>query len=529
MMRLTRPLLMMLGMAVVGCQTPVVDLQLTGVNHPPAASPIAGDANATSSQRPLTQGTGPQATAPLAGAINLPTPGAHADLTRQPTWPAPEATVATKTSTFPAVGNPVRPAVVLLPRPNAAPVGPRISPDTIIVTLETDAVEAAVLANPAFQGFERLDEFALGNERVLSLHLPAGLGVTAAIARISSVTGVARANENVVRRRTGFAFTRVDPRYGEQWAHRPDRSNTEAAWSVVPAASQSKVIAAVLDSGLDVSHPEFAGRIQGAMNFAGAGAIPDTNVKDDVGHGTHVTGILAAAGDNGVGVAGVAWGVQILPVKVLDKDGNGNDFQILKGFAYATQYVPKPDNGARVRVINLSLGSDGGRVSQLWTDAVAAANAAGIVVVAASGNDGRDVVGLPANTPGVLAVGSTGNYVAWENISPFSNYGARLDLTAPGEGILSTTPVLGSELGAMYAYASGTSMASPFVAGVAALVMARYDPANAQTNASFAARVRQRLMRAVDDLGPPGHDPLYGTGRINAAKAVAPATLDQLP
>jgi subtilisin family serine protease len=269
--------------------------------------------------------------------------------------------------------------------------------------------------------------------------------------------------------------------------------------------------------------------VVGARNFTTADGVPTADVTDVDGHGTHVTGILGAAGNNGDGVAGVAWGVKLMPVKVLDDTGAGSDFAILSGLAYAAHYRPVPDDGSRVRVINLSLGSDSGKVSEVYADAVAEATANGVLVVAASGNEGRLDVSTPANTPGVLAVGSSNQYLAWEGVSAFSNGGDRLDLVAPGEGILSTAPRTGSQLGPTYATISGTSMASPYVAGVAALVAARYDPDNLDNSPAYVEKLRRRLLKAVDDFGPAGRDPVYGEGRINAAKAVLPATIDAAP
>lgn len=503
---------------IAACQAASPGVSIHPVAVAPAATPVASVPPTAA-----VSATVPPATRPVAAPVTV-------------TWPAPEPSQAlpgdlpvpvatgTRAQPSPAAGVTATP----VPGANSKSV-PEVVPDTVLVTLAPGSDERTVLAAPGLAGFARKDALSLGSKRVLSLRVPAGMSLGEAIEHVRAVPGVARAGTDAVRRRFGYAFANKDPRYGEQWAHRPDRCNTELAWTVVPPSAQTRIIAAVLDTGLDVNHPEFAGRIQGAQNFTAANGAPTVDVTDAVGHGTHVTGILAAAGDNGVGVAGVAWGVQILPVKVLDDTGAGDDFQILKGFNYAVNYVPKPDTGARVRVINMSLGGVGGEISSLWTDAVATASQAGIVVVSASGNAGEEVVASPANTPDVVAVGSTANYLAWETLSSFSNYGDRLDLTAPGDGILSTVPTTGVTIGRDYAYDSGTSMASPFVAGVAALVAARYDGNNQQLTATFATKIRHRLFTAVDDLGTPGRDPLYGEGRINAGKAVSPATIDDTP
>jgi cell wall-associated protease len=146
------------------------------------------------------------------------------------------------------------------------------------------------------------------------------------------------------------------------------------------------------------------------------------------------------------------------------------------------------------------------------------------------------VVGTPANAPGVVAVGSTSRHLDFETVSPFSNYGERLDLVAPGAGIFVPVPTTENCVGVNfndrrnYAYASGTSEAAPYVSGVAALVFAKYDPNNAslatpELAAAMVDKVRAHLLKSVDDLGVPGWDPSFGAGRINAEKALTPASI----
>ena len=398
---------------------------------------------------------------------------------------------------------------------------------SLLVGLREGADPLRVLAEPGLAGFEPLAAMLLNGRPLLKLAPPAGMTFAEARRRLVRAPGVRLVEENAVRRPSAFTFTERDPQLDAQWAHRADRANTEAAWEAVPLADQAKVIVAVLDTGLDVTHPEFAGRVVDPRNFTYDGG--EAEVTDDVGHGTHVAGIVGAAGNNDVGVAGVAWGVKIMPVKVLSTAG-GQDYDIVSGVLHAVRYRPSPDDGSRVRVINLSLGSDVGSVSSVYAEAFAEARAAGVTVVVATGNSNVSQVAAPANTPDCLAVGATANYAAWEKLAHFSNHGDRLDLTAPGADILSTTPeggVYGVEPG--YARMSGTSMAAPFVAGVAALVYARYDKQNASLTAAFADKVRTRLLAAVDDLGTPGWDPYFGAGRTDAGRAVGPATLDAAP
>ena len=214
------------------------------------------------------------------------------------------------------------------------------------------------------------------------------------------------------------------------------------------------VTVALLDTGLDLQHAVFANRLTLLPN---SDMISDTNAPDDVGpglawgHGTHVAGI----------VHGIAPDAMLMPIRVLDSQGRGNTFVL----AYAIETAVA--NGADV--INLSLGADCG--SRVLSEAVQSAIAAGVVVVAAAGNEGRDVPQCPAALPGVLAVAAVNENrqrTAW------SNYGAWVSLAAPGEGITSTFPVgVGAESGATPGYAvwSGTSMATPFAAGAAALAV----------------------------------------------------------
>lgn len=430
------------------------------------------------------------------------------------------------------------PGVIPAGLPGATPAAPARGADALpsiqpanlysgawLLRLTSDTTPATVLA--ALPGFKGRGELTLGATLLLRVDPPTDLDPTTIRARLGALPGLASAHPEARRHRQDFDFTKPDPFYLFQWAHRADRGATIAAWDRVPAADQRKIVVAVLDTGLDITHPEFKDRIVEPRNFTDVSTPID--VRDLDGHGTHVAGIVAAAGDNDAGVAGVAWGVRIKPVKVLSDDGGGDEFDILAGFLHAVRWRPAPDDGSRVRVINMSLGSPTGAVMAIWADAVAEARAAGVVVVAASGNAGAENVDAPANTPGVLAVGSTNDYLAWEDVSPFSNHGDRLDLVAPGEDIISTAPILGSPIGEAYAYLSGTSMASPYVAGVAALVVARYDKDNFRMDGTFSEAVHRRLLRACDDLGVPGRDPWFGEGRLNAKRAVTPPNIDDVP
>lgn len=406
--------------------------------------------------------------------------------------------------------------------PNNA--GPSVATDHLIVALAAGVTPSQYMASITSRGFRQTGDLILAKRHVLKVSLPAGMSLTDATRLLAKAPGAHWVQQDHIVHPTGYSFTNEDPKYPQQWAHQAAHADTIDAWPLVPAASQSKVIVAILDTGLDVNHPEFSGRVISPDNYVTADGNA-SDVTDYQGHGTHVAGIIGAAGDNGIGVAGVAWGVKLMPIKVVGQSGGSDDYTIVQAILRAVDFGVDPATGARVRVINMSLGSSSRDVSPLYKQAIDEARAAGIVVVVAAGNDGRGSIEAPANTPGCIAVGSTTNELGWETLSGFSDYGAGLDLVAPGSRIMSTFPTAGSNDGTNYGVESGTSMASPFVAGVAALVTARYDPNGTNANATFADEVRARLDAAVDDLGVPGWDPIYGYGRINAYKAVSPANI----
>ncbi len=254
---------------------------------------------------------------------------------------------------------------------------------------------------------------------------------------------------------------------------------------------------AVLDTGIANAHPDLT--VWGGVSY-----VPGvTSWNDDHGHGTHVAGTIAAR-RNGIGVVGVAPDARLYAVKVLNRNGSGQTSWILNGLAWCLRH--------RMHVANLSLGSGASthatRVfSVAYETAGRALRFAGILPVAAAGNSGltsSPFVGNPARCPSYLAVASVGcNRVR----SGFSSFGPQVELAAPGADVWSTVPARG------YARMSGTSMAAPHVAGVAALVKRRYPGWSAD-------RIRVHLWRTAIDLGPAGRDWLYGFGLVHALRAV---------
>ncbi len=290
----------------------------------------------------------------------------------------------------------------------------------------------------------------------------------------------------------------ADPRRGEQW--NLDLIQSDAAHAV---STGSGAVVAVVDSGAQFDHPDLAGHVGQGYDFVQNDATP----QDGNGHGTHVSGIIGAASGNGIGVESVAPGATIMPVRVLDDNGAGSTDTVAKGVDWARTH------GADV--INLSLGSDVPLVGAMGGDAFDAAVhralAAGIVVVAASGNNGVPVCEQPAASDGLLCVGAVDRR---KQRSFFSSFGSGLGLVAPG-GSGTGVPgedVLSTYKGSAYQELAGTSQAAPHVSGVAALLVAR--------GVRGQAAVR-RILATATDLGAPGDDAVYGAGLVNARAAVA--------
>ncbi|MBU4511556.1 S8 family serine peptidase [bacterium] len=261
------------------------------------------------------------------------------------------------------------------------------------------------------------------------------------------------------------------------------------------------IIIAVIDTGIDKDHPDLDGNLVGGVNFVSnpPWKDPDPNKwDDDNGHGTHVAGIIAAE-DNDTGVVGVAPEAALYALKVLDRTGSGYVSAVVAAIEWATVND--------IQVINMSLG--GG--DHLTLDAAcSSAYDDGLILVASAGNGGA--VSYPAAYLSVIAVSATDSS---DNLASFSSTGNEVELAAPGVDIYSTYKDGG------YATMSGTSMASPHVAGTAALVWIAYP---SWTNDD----VRTQLQNTADDLGDAGWDPKYGYGLVDADEA-APQSTDTTP
>ncbi|NOV03466.1 S8 family peptidase [Paenibacillus planticolens] len=266
---------------------------------------------------------------------------------------------------------------------------------------------------------------------------------------------------------------------------------TEKGWQL--NRGNKDVIVGVVDTGVDLKHPDLQGQLLPGYNVISG----DDKPQDDVGHGTHVAGVIAALVNNNLGVAGMTWYNKVLPVKVLDQTGAGSTYSVAQGIIWAT------DHGAKV--INLSLGNYAD--SGFLHDAIKYAYDKDVALIAASGNDNTDRPGYPAAYPEVFAVAASDSK---NNKAPFSNYGDYIDVTAPGVSIASTYP------NNQYAALSGTSMASPHVTALAALIRS--------TNPTLKNKDVYQIMRdTAQDIGEKGHDKYFGYGLIDVVKAVQKA------
>jgi serine protease len=387
------------------------------------------------------------------------------------------------------------------------------------------------------------DELSEG-VRVVRFDVPGGLveeetaRFTVARVRGLAAASVAFAEPNRIRRT--LETEPNDTLYSLQWHYSLIR--LPEAWDVT--TGDSAVVVAVIDTGM-TSHPDLMGRWIDGYDFMSSDGL-DGNGRDpdptDPGrgpyqfagsfHGSHVAGTVGARTNNGTGVAGVAWNVRLMPVRVLS-DFGGTDADIAEGIRYAAQLsnaagvVPS----VRADVINMSIGGPG--FSQTLANAVAAARAAGVVIVAAAGNAGTSVLQYPASYTGVISVGAVDPL---KQRTSYSSYGTMLDIMAPGgesrndvtgdgygDGVLSTIyddttlPAVPT-----YAFYDGTSMATPHVAGVAALLLS-LDPTLTPDD------VEGILFGTAEDLGVAGRDNLTGHGLLDAYSAVLAASQIQLP
>lgn len=307
-----------------------------------------------------------------------------------------------------------------------------------------------------------------------------------------------------------------DPGYAAQYAHQ--QTGAEAAWDVVTDAPGVRV--AVIDSGIVADHPDLAGLVVEQVDAQTGSIQPGTTGDNDVceiGHGTWVAGVMGALGNNGTDVAGVTWdGLEILDVNfAFDSPetcaaGSGPDSATIAGIRYATQQG--------VDIVNLSLGGNDLACPTAMQTALDDAIAAGITVIAASGNAGPGTIGVPASCNGVISVSGTGPDTT---VTPYASTNPFIDVAAPGgltdqspdDGVLTTSWWQFGQRTESVAAVQGTSFAAPYVTGLAALLLA-VDPDLTP------AEIEAVLEGTAEDLGDEGRDEDYGWGLVQAGDAV---------
>ncbi|MCX6030419.1 MAG: S8 family serine peptidase [Chloroflexi bacterium] len=459
----------------------------------------------------------------LIGGVSVASP------TSQPVWIGPTGPVsvppdAASTFIHPAAAQPTIGSAGISFVPDRILVKFRsgVRPDTSSVSvlrtgqpvldelLAEQGVQQAVVLFPARLLTDRRSfSDTLGLSRIYRLQLKPGSSVLQVAMALATDPHVEYAEPDYFAR---SVVAPDDPHYSEQWGLA--QIQVEGAWDVVTGTAA--IVIAVVDSGLDLSHPDLApnqwtnpAEIGGndldddsnglvddlfGWNFVSS----DNNVADDNGHGSLVAGIAAARTNNGIGIAGVCGHCRIMPVKVMGASGIANYSDIAAGVVYAV--------GKGARVINLSLG--GYSDSRTLQDAISYAEAQNAVVVAGAGNDGLSLPFYPAAYSKVLAVAGT---TISDTKSAFSNYGPWIDVTAPANNILTTA------LGGDYVASFGTSMSAPFGAGLAGLLLSLHPDWTP-------ALVRAQVIHSADPIDTlnPGYEGQLGSGRINASRATLP-------
>lgn len=396
----------------------------------------------------------------------------------------------------------------------------------LLVKVNAGPTSLAATAAHAAVGAKVLHTFDSGWQQV---QLPTGLSTMAGILRYRT-QGVTQAQPNF---RYAGTKTPNDPSYSQQWAY--PKIAAPKAWD--QTTGSSSVVVGIIDTGIRTTHTDLvnnlwtnSGEIAGnGIDDDGDGYIDDvhgwnaitgtSNVNDDAGHGTHVAGIIGATGNNSVGVTGVNWNVKVLPTKFLDSTGSGTTADAITCFEYLVKVKQK---GTNLRVINCSWGIEGAGTAGYDAALKSAIDTAGsndILVVCAAGNGGDDGVGDDIeSSPAYPASFTSSNLVTVaasgpsDEVASFSNTGkTSVDLAAPGVDILSTVNTSNTA----YAEYSGTSMATPFVSGAAALLLAK--------NGSLStATLKTRLLASVTQL-PAWYGKVASGGRLNLNKLLSGA------
>lgn len=368
----------------------------------------------------------------------------------------------------------------------------------IIVGLKEGHESLLNLEEILFKNKAKIVNTIIINNSVKAVVVELPLIAAAAFIQESKITGLASYMEPNMK--VQVQWVPNDPYWVYQWG--PKKIEVDWAWNIT--IGSPTVLVAIIDTGIDYTHPDIA------TNYEPLGydwVNMDSDPKDDFGHGTHCAGIIAAVLNNSIGVAGLAQ-VKLMAEKVLDSQGYGYWDWVANGIIHATE------SGAKI--ISMSFGGYGD--SELVHTAVKYAHEAGVLLIAAAGNDNTNMKSYPAGYDEVIAVAATDQY---DNKAWFSNWGDWIELAAPGVYIYSTMPTYWVTLNDWgypldYAYMSGTSMACPHVSGLAALLWSLYPEKTRDW-------IRLWLRYTTKDLGLSGFDVYYGFGRIDARKAVEKA------
>jgi subtilisin family serine protease len=345
------------------------------------------------------------------------------------------------------------------------------------------------------------------------------------ISALETLNGAVLAEQNARRFLFGIKYPNDPYYFGEdvrqsQWWHY-DQIRLPQAWAVTTGSKDIRV--AVIDTGIDPDHVDLQDNLNVEESYD---FTADGDIFDFIGHGTHVAGTIGATTNNGRGVAGVMWDVDLIALKVFDQYGNASSWEIGSALLYAAGLFTDEDgnvvNSNPVDIVNMSLG---GPHSEFEDYAVEAATARGVILVAATGNNGRPIISYPAAHPDVIAVGATASGLhLWQDgrdfdppLAPYSNHGPLDFVVAPGGGgydfgvdpvywdfVLSTVP------GNALSWYTGTSMASPHVAGVIGLMLSNGIPK------SQVREVLERTCMKINDY----NEYYYGKGLVNAYWAV---------